>query len=81
MNNPEDAKYSSENIYHVMRGPQLDEETVCKSYATYLEYFEALRKSGRGTRYLYTKMYRSGRRTYYHYYLREVVEHGKGPVS
>lgn len=81
MNNPEDAKYSLENIYHVMRGPQLDDETVCKSYATYLEYFEALRKSGKGTRYLYTKMYRSGRRTYYHYYLREVVEHGKGPLS
>lgn len=81
MNNLEDAKYSPENLYHVLRGPQLDEETVCKSYSAYLEYFEALRKSGKGTRYLYTKMCRSGRRTLYHFYLREVTEHEKTTIS
>lgn len=81
MTNPEDAKYSTDNIYHVLRGPQLDEVTVCKSYAAYLEYFEALRKAGKGTRYCYTQQFRMGRRTLYHFYLREVDEHVKGPVS
>lgn len=75
MTRPDDSKYSSDNIYHVMRGPQLDEETVCRSYSEYLVYFEALRKAGKGTRYLHTQMFRTGRRNIYHIYLREVVEH------
>lgn len=81
MNNLDDAKYSAENIYHVMRGPQLDEGTVCRSYSEYLVYFEALRKAGKGTRYMYTQMFRSGRRNIYHYYLREVNEHEKTVIS
>lgn len=78
---PEDSKYSNCNIYHIMRGPHLDEVTVCRSYAEYLEYFEALRKAGKGTRYLYTQFFRSGKRTYYHFFLREVTEHVKTPLS
>lgn len=72
---PDDSKYSSDNIYHIMHGPQLDVVTVCRSYSEYLEYFEALRKAGKGTRYLYTQMFRSGKRNIYHFYLREVKEH------
>ena len=74
---PEDTKYSHDHIYHIMRGPHLDEVTVCRSYSEYLEYFEALRKEGKGTRYCCTQQFRTGRRTIYHYYLREVVEHGR----
>lgn len=77
MTRSDDTKYSTDNIYHICRGPQLDELTVCKSYAEYLSYFEALRKAGKGTRYLHTQMFRTGRRNIYHIYLREVVEHGK----
>lgn len=71
----EDSKHSHDHIYHIMRGPYLDEVTVCRSYAVYLQYFESLRKDGKGTRYMYTQMFRSGRRNIYHYYLREVTEH------
>ena len=75
MSTLEDAKYSSENLYHVLRGPQLDEETVCRGYEDYLEYYSGLRKRGKGTRYLYTRYFRRGGICIYHYYLREVVEH------
>ena len=81
MKQTEDSAYSTDNIYHVMRGPQLDVGTVCRSYSEYLVYFEALRKAGKGTRYMYTQMFRSGRRNIYHYYLREVDEHEKTTVS
>ena len=77
----DDSKYSTDNIYHICRGPQLDEMTVCRSYAEYLSYFEALRKVGKGTRYMYTQMFRFGRRNIYHFYLREVNEHEKTTVS
>ncbi len=77
----EDLKNSPDHIYHVLHGPQLDECTVCRSYSEYLAYFEALRKAGKGTRYLYTQMFRSGRRNIYHYYLREVIEREKTTVS
>ena len=77
MNRTDDMKYSTDNIYHICRGAQLDDVTVCKSYADYLSYFESLRKAGKGTRYLYTQMFRAGHRCIYHYYLREVVEHGE----
>lgn len=78
MTRPDVSKYSSDNIYHIMRGPQLDAETVCRSYSEYLVYFEGLRKAGKGTRYMYTQMFRTSRRNIYHYYLREVVEHANG---
>ena len=81
MKRPDDSKFSTDNIYHVMRGPHLDEGTVCRSYSEYLVYFEALRKAGKGTRYMYTQMFRSGRRNIYHYYLREVNEREKTIVS
>ena len=81
MNRPDDSKYSSDNIYYIMRGPNLDIVTVCRSYSEYLEYFKALRKAGKGTRYCYTQQFRMSGRTLYHYYLREVDEHVKGPVS
>lgn len=76
--NIEDPKSSQNHIYHICRGPQLDDVTVCRSYAEYLSYFEALRKDGKGTRYMYTQMFRFGRRNIYHYYLQEVVEHANG---
>lgn len=69
------------NIYHVLRGPQLDEETVCRSYEEYLEYCVSLRKRRKGTRYLYTQYFHCGGHVNYHYYLREVVENGKKSVS
>ena len=69
------------HIYHVLRGPQLDDEFVCKSYEEYLEYFKDLRKMGRGTRYLYTQTFFCGGHCNYHYYLREVDENGKQAVS
>lgn len=81
MNRIDDTKYSTDNIYHICRGPQLDDVTVCRSYADYLSYFEALRKAGKGTRYLYTQMFSTGRRNIYHFYLREVDEHEKTIVS
>lgn len=81
MNRIDDTKYSTDNIYHICRGPQLDDVTVCRSYAEYLSYFEALRKAGKGTRYLYTQMFRTGRRNIYHFYLREVNEREKTIVS
>lgn len=69
------------HVYHVLHGPQLDDETVCKSYEDYLEYFKGLRKCGRGTRYLYTQTFFCGGHCIYHVYLREVIEHGKQAVS
>lgn len=81
MTRPDDSKFSTDNIYHVMRGPQLDERTICRSYSEYLEYFESLRKAGKGIRYMYTQMIRFGRRYIYHFYLREVNEHEKTIVS
>lgn len=81
MKQTEDGLYSTDNIYHVCRGPHLDDVTVCRSYSEYLVYFEGLRKAGKGTRYMYTQMFRSGKRNIYHYYLREVAEHEKTIVS
>lgn len=69
------------NIYHVLRGPQLDDETVCRSYEEYLEYYTGLRKRGKGTRYLYSQYFHCGGHCNYHYYLREVDENVKPAVS
>lgn len=58
------------SVYHLCAGPQLNEFAVINSYSEYIAWFMQMKAEHKGTRYLYTKLDRKGRR--YHYYLRVV---------
>lgn len=65
-----EQKMYDTSVYHLCAGPQLEEYAVFNSYSEYLAHFMTLKAEHKGTRYMWTKLDRKGRR--YHHYLRVV---------